>query len=244
MADRPSASDSAPDRSERLVGSGDFHDSVFASVGDPLTLIFKDLQYIVKVKEYQKVEEPAHEEKPKGFFKRIKRKKKGKSKLVEKEILKTLTGVFRPGRLTAIMGASGAGKTSLLTVLAGQAESGKVEGIIQINGEDYSEAGKMQEISGFVFQDDVLLPTMTVQEAINQSAILRLPSSVTKEERNRRVEEIIEILHLKKAAKTKVGDPLKKGISGGERKRTSSHDSAQDKFLIIVLYRHCYGNHY
>lgn len=155
-----------------------------------------------------------------------KRKKKfwqrSKTNTIEKSILNDISGVFRAGRLTAVMGASGAGKTTLLSVLAGNVEGGTISGEIQVNGEDFSEVGKMQKISGFVFQDDVLLPTMKVKEAIQMSAILRLPQELSDEERAKRVDDIIKILHLKRAAKTKVGDPLSKGISGGERKRTSN----------------------
>jgi ATP-binding cassette subfamily G (WHITE) protein 1 len=196
--------------------SAEFHDSVFTNLGDPLSLVYKNLTYTIKIREVEPVDE--EKEEARKWYQFTKRPKK---KTVEKVILDDLTGIFRPGRLTAIMGASGAGKTSLLSVLAGQVNATYVNGTILINDDDFSESGQMQEISGFVFQDDVLLPSMKVKEAIKMSALLRLPESVTKEERVRRVDEIIQILHLKKAAKTEVGNPLKKGISGGERKRTS-----------------------
>ncbi len=189
----------------------------FNQTGDPLAVIFKDLTFTVKIKETIAEDEPTGGKKKKkmGLFKRK------KTQTVEKEILDDVTGIFRPGRLTAVMGASGAGKTTLLSVLAGNVSGGTVEGQILVNGEDFSEPGKMQRISGFVFQDDVLLPSQKVKEAIEMSALLRLPKEVSEEERVRRVAEIISLLHLKKASKTQVGDPLKKGISGGERKRTS-----------------------
>lgn len=208
--------------SDRIHAEDPFlHDSVFSNLGDPLSLVFRDLSYTVKITEKVKEEEPAPANQSK-FKKTLKKTFHGSKKnTIEKEILKDLTGIIRPARLTAIMGASGAGKTSLLSVLAGQVASDSVEGQILINGEDYSGVGKMQKVSGFVFQDDVLLPTMKVREAIEMSALLRLPKSVSAEERQRRVDEIIKLLHLKRCANTKVGNPLKKGISGGERKRTS-----------------------
>ncbi len=138
-----------------------------------------------------------------------------------KVILKAISGIFRPGRLTAIMGPSGAGKTSLLDVLAGNVVGGHISGTIMVNGERFS--GKnLKEISGFVFQDDVLLETMTVREAIAMSAILRLPESVSLEERRNRVDDIIHLLNLTKCQDTNIGSPMKRGISGGERKRTST----------------------
>lgn len=163
-----------------------------------IELAFWNLQYSVYVKEkFRKAGEPK-----------------------EKKILQNITGRFRPGRLTAIMGSSGAGKTTLLSVLAGNTRQGQVDGEIYVNGELFTPM-MLKEISGFVFQDDVLLETMTVKEAILQSALLRLPKSVTAEEREYRVNEIIEVLHLGQASNTIVGSPLKKGISGGERKRTA-----------------------
>lgn len=79
----------------------------------------------------------------------------------------------------------------------------------------------MKKLSGFVFQDDVLFNTMTVQEALMMSATLRLPESISLEQKTRRVDEIIGILGLEKAKDTIIGTPEKKGISGGERKRTA-----------------------
>lgn len=204
----------------------------FLSQSNELAVIFKNLTFTVKMKE--KIDMAASVESVPGSAAEVneqppvegrKRKKKfwqkTKTNTIEKSILNDISGVFRAGRLTAVMGASGAGKTTLLSVLAGNVEGGEISGEIQVNGEDFSEVGKMQKISGFVFQDDVLLPTMKVKEAIQMSAILRLPQELTDEERAKRVDDIIKILHLKRAAKTKVGDPMSKGISGGERKRTS-----------------------
>ena len=70
----------------------------------------------------------------------------------------------------------------------------------------------------FVQQDDVLFQTLTVRECLMFAARLRLPSSVNYVER---VNQILEDLKLVKAADTKIGGPLVKGVSGGERKRTS-----------------------
>lgn len=206
-------------------------DNFFTRTSDPLALVFKDLSFTVQIKETEEevTSEPGT---PTGDGKAKRKwwsycwpkgKKKGKIVEREKRIIDGMTGIFRPGRLTAVMGASGAGKTTLLSVLAGNVGVGHVDGQILVNGEDYSDPNKIQKISGFVFQDDILLPTMTVKEAIKMSALLRLPKEVTEEERSKRVQDIIKVLHLKRAAKTKVGNPIKKGISGGERKRTSQN---------------------
>jgi ATP-binding cassette subfamily G (WHITE) protein 1 len=77
----------------------------------------------------------------------------------------------------------------------------------------------MKTISGFVFQDDVILPTMTVREAITMSATLRLPKSMTDAERKAKVDSLIAELNLGKCQDTIIGDSQIKGVSGGERKR-------------------------
>lgn len=139
---------------------------------------------------------------------------------IEKKILENVSGIFRFKRFTAIMGASGAGKTSLLTQIAGQLpKDSKTSGKLMIRGRGL-DPKIIKSISGFVFQDDVILETMTVEEALKMSAKLRLPPEIDKK---RRVDEMIENVSLKKAAKTQIGLPGgKKGISGGERKRTST----------------------
>ena len=145
-------------------------------------------------------------------------KKKGKKTVTQ--ILHGIDSVFKPGRLTAIMGASGAGKTSLLNFLSGEISKGQLGGEVAVNGFPASTKD-LKKVSAFVFQDDVILETMTVREAITMSALLRLPASTSKKEREQRVNDIIEILSLTKCQNTKIGSPEKKGISGGERKRTS-----------------------
>jgi ATP-binding cassette subfamily G (WHITE) protein 1 len=143
-------------------------------------------------------------------------------KAKEKSILTQVNGLFRAGRLTAVMGASGAGKTSLLNILAAVTSvSGKsrMEGIIRINGQTIAEHGiKMKNVSGYVHQDDVLLDTMTVREALQMSATLRLANVVDREER---VNDLLGILGLENCQNTSIGSSMKKGISGGERKRTA-----------------------
>ena len=77
----------------------------------------------------------------------------------------------------------------------------------------------IRRIVGFVFQDDVILETMTVQEAIDMSVKLRVSLAKSKEKCSK-----IEMLDLSSLGKSKnviIGSPAKKGISGGERKRTA-----------------------
>jgi len=109
----------------------------------------------------------------------------------------------------------------LLNVLAGEVQNNsQVSGSVLVNGQLFN-GKKMKNLSGFVFQDDLILATMTVRKAIAMSAQLRLPQSVSPQEKAKRVKDVIEILHLEKCVDTIVGSTLVKGISGGERKRTS-----------------------
>lgn len=155
-----------------------------------------------------------------GFKRFIPLYKKHKVPKIEKKILESVSGIFRFGRFTAIMGASGAGKTSLLTQIAGQIpKDSKISGRLMLQGKEL-DSKIMKNISGFVFQDDVILETMTVEEALKMSVKLRLaPQNGT--DKNAKVEDIIEKISLKKARKTLIGQHGKNGISGGERKRTS-----------------------
>ena len=197
------------DGSKATAIEGVVRESALSHAGNELELVYNNLTYSVSFsgKEIKR-------------FKKSKRRDPSVQIPKEKKILVDLNGIFKAGRFTAILGASGAGKTTLLTVMAGEAASGKLEGKILVNGEEFTNKS-MKEISGFVFQDDVLLETMTVKEVISMSALLRLPKVISKDERKRRVEDVIKILHLQKARNTQVGTPNKKGISGGERKRTS-----------------------
>ncbi|XP_004343059.2 ABC transporter [Capsaspora owczarzaki ATCC 30864] len=79
----------------------------------------------------------------------------------------------------------------------------------------------MRRIAGFVFQDDIILGTMTVREAITMSALLRLPRSLSLETKMTRVDIVIQLLRLDKCADTLIGSAHVKGVSGGERKRTA-----------------------
>ncbi|KAL7747979.1 hypothetical protein RI367_006727 [Sorochytrium milnesiophthora] len=141
----------------------------------------------------------------------------GKERL-EKHILKGVSGQFAKGCLTVILGGSGAGKTSLLNALADQTKMGRINGSLFIN-EKPTTSSVMRKVSAFVHQDDVVLGTMTVQEAIEMSAALRLPSSWTHAQKHGKVEEAIAMLDLDKCRNTPLGTATEKGVSGGERKR-------------------------
>jgi ABC-type glutathione transport system ATPase component len=135
-------------------------------------------------------------------------------------ILKGLKGTAVPGEVVAIMGASGCGKTSLLNVLSGRIVSmngHEVSGNFTVNGIPVKPQNMGSKVA-FVTQEDTLCPTATPREALEFSARLRLPPSVTAEERTRMVNEAIEVLRLEKCADSMIGDEMIKGISGGEKR--------------------------
>ena len=123
------------------------------------------------------------------------------------------------------MGASGAGKTSLLNILAGRAQSGgriKIEGDVRLNNYSVDPTSiKVRKSIAFVAQDDSLQSTATPREAIRFSAKLRLPRSTTDSQLDMLATRMLDELGLSACADTIVGGPLIKGISGGERKRAS-----------------------
>lgn len=138
-------------------------------------------------------------------------------------ILNGVSGVFRAARLTAVMGGSGAGKTTLLSAIGGFIDNvagGALSGQIMMNGKNVS-GDDIRHVSAFVFQDDTIMDTMTVFEAILISATLRLPQSMSYEEQVQKVNAVIDSLGLTHVKNSTVGSNLSRGISGGEKKRVA-----------------------
>ncbi|KAF5936042.1 hypothetical protein HYC85_027171 [Camellia sinensis] len=140
------------------------------------------------------------------------------SSSVEKTILNGLTGMVCPGEILAMLGPSGSGKTTLLTALGGRL-TGKLSGKITYNGQPF--CGSIKRRTGFVAQYDVLYPHLTVAETLLFTALLRLPSSLAKDEKVQHVERVITELGLTRCRNSMIGGPLFRGISGGEKKRVS-----------------------
>uniref|UniRef100_A0AAQ5Y9T8 ABC transporter domain-containing protein n=1 Tax=Amphiprion ocellaris TaxID=80972 RepID=A0AAQ5Y9T8_AMPOC len=135
-----------------------------------------------------------------------------------KDILIDLNGIMKPG-LNAIMGATGSGKSSFLDVLAARKDPAGLSGEVLIDGAPQPPNFKC--LSGYVVQDDVVMGTLTVRENFTFSAALRLPSSISQEEKKQKVDRLIQELGLGRVANSRVGTQLIRGISGGERKRTN-----------------------
>lgn len=149
--------------------------------------------------------------------------------LGQRVILKEASGSVASGSMIAFMGPSGSGKTTLLSVLVG-AHVGKqvrVDGKVTLDGEDVSKSGgskfsRFRRITGFVHQEDMLLPTLTVYESILYSAMLRLPFYWTKAKKYNWASNVIQELSLETVKNARIGGSLgSRGISGGERRRVS-----------------------
>ncbi|CAK7348518.1 unnamed protein product [Dovyalis caffra] len=164
---------------------------------EPITISFQNVQYFVDTPKILKKQ---------GFpHKRL-------------QLLHDITGAFRPGILTALMGVSGAGKTTLMDVLSGRKTGGIIEGEIRIGG--YPKIQKTYaRISGYCEQTDIHSPQITVEESVMYSAWLRLPAQIDRRTRSEFVAEVIEMIELDEIKDALVGLPGVSGISTEQRKR-------------------------
>ncbi|RDX74320.1 ABC transporter G family member 28, partial [Mucuna pruriens] len=176
---------------------------------------------------------------------------KGKNK----HLMRCVTGKLFPGRVSAVMGPSGAGKTTFLSALTGKATGCHTTGQVLVNGQE-SSIRSYKKIIGFVPQDDIVHGNLTVEENLWFSARCRLSADLPKEEKVLVVERVIESLGLQAIRDSLVGTVEKRGISGGQRKRvnvglemvmepsllildepTSGLDSSSSQLLLRALRR-------
>ncbi|KAI9979575.1 hypothetical protein PInf_028962 [Phytophthora infestans] len=113
----------------------------------------------------------------------------------EKQLLRGITAHFEPGRMVALMGATGAGKTTLMDVIAGRKTGGRIVGDIIVNGEAKDPAN-FSRITAYCEQMDIHSEAATILEALVFSANLRLPPNFTKEQRMNLVHETLDLLEL------------------------------------------------
>ncbi|KAM0330881.1 hypothetical protein ACHAQA_003837 [Verticillium albo-atrum] len=135
-------------------------------------------------------------------------------------ILSKPAGIVHAGEMLAIMGPSGSGKTTLLNTLAHRlaASGATTSGDISVNGLPIATS-TLRDISAYVEQEDALIGSLTVRETMIFAAQLALPRNVSKSEAFRRVDDLIASFGLGSQAHTIVGTPIKKGLSGGQKKR-------------------------
>ncbi|KAF9351953.1 hypothetical protein BGX26_010140 [Mortierella sp. AD094] len=133
-------------------------------------------------------------------------------------ILQNVSGVLRTGRACAIMGPSGSGKTTLISMLTSKIS--KDEGRILINGQE-EDLSHYRKLIGYVPQDDIMLRELTVHDILLHSAYMRLPAKLTRPQMTEKVLEIVDFLGLNSVMNSVVGDTVRRGISGGQRKRVN-----------------------
>ncbi|CAL8079445.1 unnamed protein product [Prunus armeniaca] len=164
---------------------------------EPLAVAFQDVQYYV---------DTPLEMRKRGFTeKRL-------------QLLSDITGSFRPGILTALMGVSGAGKTTLMDVLCGRKTGGTIEGEIRIGGYPKVQ-DTFARISGYCEQSDIHSPQITVEESVVYSAWLRLPSQIDSNTKAEFVNEVLETIELDGIKDCLVGIAGVSGLSTEQRKR-------------------------
>ncbi|KAF3483944.1 uncharacterized protein GIQ15_03268 [Arthroderma uncinatum] len=139
-----------------------------------------------------------------------------------KAILSNASGYVNKGELMVLMGPSGSGKTTLLNVLAGRASSlgDGVNGDVLVNGRTASRE-TFRHLSSYVEQEDVLIGSLTVEETLYFAAQLSLSRSIPKKDRIQRIKYLLNSFGIQNQAKTLIGTPIRKGISGGQKRRVS-----------------------
>jgi ABC-type multidrug transport system ATPase subunit/ABC-type multidrug transport system permease subunit len=141
---------------------------------------------------------------------------RGKTK-VTKHLLKGINGFAKPGTLTALMGSSGAGKTTLMDVIAGRKTTGVITGEILVNGRP-KKTHSFNRLAGYVEQQDIHFGLATVREALEFSATIRLPASVTKEQRDNWINEVMDVVGLTRISHRIIGDAAVVGLAPGQLK--------------------------
>ncbi|ETI48387.1 hypothetical protein PPTG_10588 [Phytophthora nicotianae INRA-310] len=122
----------------------------------------------------------------------------------ERQLLQKVTAHFEPGRMVALMGATGAGKTTLMDVIAGRKTGGRIVGEIYVNGE-LKDPANFSRITAYCEQMDIHSEAATIYEALVFSANLRLPPNFTEEERMNLVHETLDLLELTSISSEMVG---------------------------------------
>ncbi|GLJ50355.1 hypothetical protein SUGI_1072920 [Cryptomeria japonica] len=198
----------------RSLSNGHRHSSydieTTSSTPLPIFLKFEDVEYRVQ------------NQKPPGIWNQLSNGRQiigsSHNNQAYKSIVNGITGSIAPGQILALMGPSGSGKTTFLKIVGGRLQ-GDIKGNITYNDIPYNTALKRR--IGYVTQDDILFPQLTVQESLVFAALLRLPNNMSRQQKLLRAETILADLGLERCRHTRVGGAFVRGISGGERKRTS-----------------------
>ncbi|KAK4210943.1 P-loop containing nucleoside triphosphate hydrolase protein [Rhypophila decipiens] len=138
---------------------------------------------------------------------------------LSKAILENVEGIVEAGEICALMGPSGCGKTTLLNVLASRPTGAQnVDAAVLVNGSKPSREA-FRQMSRFVEQDDALIGSLTVRETLHFASRLASTSSLPKQERTARIDGLLDSFGLRDQANALIGTPIRKGISGGQKRR-------------------------
>ncbi|PNW87919.1 hypothetical protein CHLRE_01g007000v5 [Chlamydomonas reinhardtii] len=136
------------------------------------------------------------------------------------QLLKGVSGFFKPNQMTAVMGPSGSGKTTFLDLLSGRKTQGTITGTL-LFGHTAPSRSFLRRYTGYVEQFDTLVDSLTVYEMLLYTAELKRPLSEPLASKKEAVDRLIGRLALEKCRDVRIGSPLKRGISGGQAKRTN-----------------------
>ncbi|ORY27081.1 ABC transporter [Naematelia encephala] len=150
----------------------------------------------------------------------------------QRKLLDNVFGYCKAGTLTALMGASGAGKTTLMDVLAARKTDGVISGEVLTNGKPLPVS--FQRTTGYCEQVDVHLPQATVREALEFSALLRQPRSVPDKEKLAYVDVIVDLLELHDIEDAMIGNPGA-GLGVEQRKRLTIGVELVSKPSLLFL---------
>ncbi|KAL9022357.1 MAG: hypothetical protein Q9185_000472 [Variospora sp. 1 TL-2023] len=150
----------------------------------------------------------------------------------DRVLLDNVQGWVKPGMLGALMGSSGAGKTTLLDVLAQRKTEGTITGSVLVDGRPTTVS--FQRSAGYCEQLDIHEPLATVREALEFSALLRQCGSVSKEEKLKYVDTIINLLEMQDIEHTLVGR-TGAGLSVEQRKRLTIGVELVAKPSILIF---------
>lgn len=168
-----------------------------------------------------------------------------------KTLLDNVQGYVEAGEVLALMGPSGCGKTTLLNVLAGRqpttnssstitskaaaktTKGPKATGEVRVNG-TIPQPTTLRRLSRFVEQEDALIGSLTVRETLTFASRLST-GGLSARERAARVDDVLSALGLRDQASTLIGTPVRRGVSGGQRRRTGVGAQLMTRPRVLFL---------